>query len=145
MDKSTHCLLGTTFSDIALLQHTFRTSNVLNKFSDNYTNVATLEQDYRDNQNYFGHDLPFHKIEAILPPLYSSKTENFIIVTDKIFCIDFLKVDEFLMRRYPKTSFFLRNCTCDHIGSQWLLKNKHATLLLVSLYKGKKNEVTVAT
>lgn len=145
MNTTTHCLLGTTFDDMVLLQHTFRTSNVLTKFSDNYTNVATLEQDYRDNRNYFGHDIPFHKIESILPPLQSTNTESFILVTDKLFSLDFLKLDEFLMRRYPKTSFFFRNCTCDHIGSQWLLKNKHATLLLVSLYKGNKNEVTLAT
>jgi hypothetical protein len=139
--SSTQCLLGTSFHDMEKLRHTLRVSNVLSRYSMNFSNVMHLETDLRDNTNYFGHDVPFHRLEEILSA--STDSRSVVLITDKMFQFDFLKLDEFLMRRYPKSSFFLRNCLCDHIGSQWLLKNDDLTLLIVSLYKGNENDVII--
>ena len=103
MEPKVHCLLGASFTDFHLLPAILANSTVLNSYQHGYTSSTQTEEDKISYSDYYEHDVPFTQIERLL----SSPNEvNACLLTKKRFCINFLKLDEVLMRRFPKTSFF---------------------------------------
>ncbi len=140
MEVKVHCLLGASFTDFHQLPAILASSNVLNTYQQGYTSSTQMEEDKMLYSDYYEHDVPFTQIERLL----SSPDEVIAcLITKKRFCIKFLKLDEVLMRRFPKTSFFLRNSVIEQDGGQTLLQNKHCRFLVISLYKNQKNTVTI--
>ena len=140
MELKVHCLLGASFADFHQLPAILASSTVLNTYQQGYTSSTQMEEDKIFYSDYHEHDVPFHQIESLL---CSPNEINACLLTKKRFCIQFLKTDEVLMRRFPKTSFFLRNSVIDEDGNQTLLQSQKCRFLVISLYKNQKDTVTI--
>ena len=140
MQPKVHCLLGSSFTEFSKLSNIIRQSTILSSFADSYTSSRIWEADKEKCRNFFNHDLPFHQMESLLA---SQDPLNVCLLTTKQINIKFLKMNEIIMRRFPKVSFLLRNCHIEEDGNQTLLQNDRCHFLLISLYKSSKNEITI--
>ena len=138
MTTNTHCLIGTSFTEFDQLQHVISTSSVLSQYKSSFENTIQYPNDKKNYTNYLGHDIPFTQIEDLFCKL---KRKNIILITNKSININYLKIDEVIMRRFPFFSFFIRNSKIDESGNQILLETPTTKFLMVSLYKGCKDKL----
>lgn len=141
MQPKVHCLLGSSFTEFSKLPSIIRQSTTLTSLADTYTSSTVWETDRQDNQDFFNHDLPLHQMESLLA---SQDPLNVCLLTTKQVNIPFLKFNEVIMRRFPKFSFLLRNCHIEEDGHQILLQNDRCHILIISLYKSSKYEITIS-
>lgn len=140
MQPKVHCLLGASFTEFSKLPSIMRQSTTLSSLADSYTSSTVWEVDREDHQDFFNHDLPLHQMESLLA---SRDPLNVCLLTTKQVNVKFLKMNEVIMRRYPQFSFLLRNCQIEEDGHQTLLQNDRCHILIISLYKSSKDEITI--
>jgi len=140
MQPKVHCLLGASFTEFSKLPSIIRQSTTLSSLADSYTSSTVWEVDRTDHQDFFNHDLPLHQMESLLA---SRDPLNVCLLTTKQVNVNFLKMNEVIMRRYPQFSFLLRNCQIEEDGHQILLQNNRCHILIISLYKSSKDEITI--
>lgn len=88
-----------------------------------------------------GYKIPLQKIETTL---LNHPDQNIVVLSKDNYNLAFLKLEESIMTRYPKTSFFMRNSTIEQDGNDTLLVSKYGvSILFVSLYKPLNNVVTI--
>ena len=103
MTTNPHCLIGTSFTEFNQLQHVITTSSVLSQYKSSFENTIQYPNDIKNYTNYLGHDIPFTQIEDLFRKF---KQKNIILITNKLINIDYLKVDEVIMRRFPFLVFY---------------------------------------
>ena len=110
--------------------------NYLNVFCNASMNCKTVK-----SEEYMGYKIPLQKIETTL---LNYPDQNIVVLSKDNYNLAFLKLEESIMTRYPKTSFFMRNSTIEQDGNDTLLVSKYGvSILFVSLYKPLNNGVTI--
>ena len=139
MQQNIMCLTS-EFINIETLKNILQERPLLHKYLNVFCN-ASMNCKNVESEEYMGYKIPLQKIETTL---LNYPKQSIVVLTKNNYNIDFLKLEESIMTRYPKTSFLLRNSTIEKDGNDTLLvANDDLSILFVSLYNTSKNVVTI--
>ena len=139
MQQNIVCLTS-EFISIETLKNIIPTRPMLHQYLDIFCN-ASMNCKNVDSEAYMGYKIPLQKIESTS---VNHPGQSVVVLSKDNYNVNFLRMEESIMTRYPKTSFLLRNSTIEQDGNDTLLVSKDGlSILFVSLYKTLNNVVTI--
>ena len=139
MQQNIICLTS-EFISIQTLKNIIPTRPMLHKYLNIFCN-ASINCKNVNSETYMGYKIPLQKIESTL---VNHPGQSIVVLSKDNYNVNFLRMEESIMTRYPKTSFFMRNSTIEQDGNDTLLVSQNGvSILFVSLYKTLNNVVTI--